>query len=245
MKQVKQLLLVLFLLATVGVRAQVAIGVATADASAMLDITSPANNKGLLIPRMTSGQRSAIGSLAEGLLVYQTDAPVGFYFYKTGVWTIIGTGTLALTTTGTSGAATLVGNTLNIPVYSGASIHFIGETFGGGIVFYITPDALHGLVAETQDQGIYNCFEAQDGISTSGNHSLAGQNFTDWRLPTKNELNLLYIQRAVVGGFASVEYWSSSEYDYTISWYQDFGNGLQDMISKFVNFYRVRAVRAF
>lgn len=56
-----------------------------ADPSAMLDITSTA--KGLLIPRMTAAQRTAIGAPVEGLMVYQTDAPVGFYFYKAGLWT--------------------------------------------------------------------------------------------------------------------------------------------------------------
>ena len=30
--------------------------------------------------------------------------------------------------------------------------HTIGEAFGGGIVFYVTPNGTHGLVAVTQDQ---------------------------------------------------------------------------------------------
>src|SRR6187401_1698583 len=48
------------------------------DASAMLDIVSV--TKGLLIPRMNAGQRTSIPSPAIGLLVYQTDGVVGFYF---------------------------------------------------------------------------------------------------------------------------------------------------------------------
>lgn len=51
-----------------------------ADNSAILDITS--STKGVLIPRMTSADRSAIVSPANGLLIYQTDAPIGFYFNK-------------------------------------------------------------------------------------------------------------------------------------------------------------------
>jgi hypothetical protein len=80
--------------------AQVGIGTTTPDASAALEITS--NNKGLLIPRMQSGERLGIVSPAPGLLVYQTDAPVsgaaagsqpGFY-YNTGTpaapaWTFL------------------------------------------------------------------------------------------------------------------------------------------------------------
>ncbi len=51
-----------------------------ADASSIFDVSS--TSKGVLIPRMTSGQRTAIGSPAQGLLVYQTDPPVGFYYNK-------------------------------------------------------------------------------------------------------------------------------------------------------------------
>lgn len=57
--------------------AQTGIGTTTPDASAKLDITS--TSKGFLIPRMTTVQRSAISSPANGLLVYQTDGVIGFY----------------------------------------------------------------------------------------------------------------------------------------------------------------------
>lgn len=68
------------------VNAQVAINT-TGDGphgSAMLDITS--SSKGVLVPRMTTALRTAIDSPAEGLLVYQTDAPSGFYFYNGAAW---------------------------------------------------------------------------------------------------------------------------------------------------------------
>jgi trimeric autotransporter adhesin len=51
---------------------------ASADASAILDVTS--TTKGMLIPRMTATQRSAISSPATGLLLYQTDGTQGFYY---------------------------------------------------------------------------------------------------------------------------------------------------------------------
>ena len=31
--------------------------------------------------------------------------------------------------------------------------HYIGEKWGGGIVFIVVADGLHGLIAETKDQG--------------------------------------------------------------------------------------------
>ncbi|MFH2096878.1 MAG: hypothetical protein ABIJ16_14305, partial [Bacteroidota bacterium] len=53
----------------------------TADPSAMLDVKSV--TKGLLVPRLTSAQRTAIPSPANGLLVYDITSN-GFYFYKSG-----------------------------------------------------------------------------------------------------------------------------------------------------------------
>lgn len=81
------------------IHAQVGIGTTTPAASALLDVNS--TSKGFLPPRMTAAQRIAISSPAEGLLIYQTNAPAGFYFYKGGVWT-----RLSETTSSTSGGAT-------------------------------------------------------------------------------------------------------------------------------------------
>ena len=55
------------------------------DTSAMLDVSSI--EKGLLIPRMTQAQRTAIALPAKGLLVYQNDGTEGFYYYDGSVWT--------------------------------------------------------------------------------------------------------------------------------------------------------------
>ena len=66
----------------------VGINTITPDASAALDVT--ATDKGMLVPRMTAAQRGLISSPATGLLVYQTDAPKGFYFYNGTAWNIMG-----------------------------------------------------------------------------------------------------------------------------------------------------------
>ena len=75
-------------LGTSGLFAQVAVNTdgSTANPSAMLDVQS--STKGMLIPRMTQAQRTAIASPATGLMVYQTDAPAGFYFYNGTAWTL-------------------------------------------------------------------------------------------------------------------------------------------------------------
>lgn len=55
-----------------------------ADASAMLDVKSV--NSGFLIPRMDASARNGISNPATGLLVFQTDAPAGFYYYNGISW---------------------------------------------------------------------------------------------------------------------------------------------------------------
>lgn len=57
------------------------------DTTAMLDVSS--TKKGLLIPRMTAQQKSAITSPATGLLVYQTDTDPGFYYYNGTSWFLL------------------------------------------------------------------------------------------------------------------------------------------------------------
>ena len=64
-----------------------------------------------------------------------------------------------------------------------------------------------------------------------------------WRLPTKDELNLIYENKNVVGGFANSYYWSSTEGDINYAWNQSFGKGFQNYLSR-TNTYYVRAVRA-
>lgn len=77
----KRLFILLFTVSAVNaVFAQsVGIGTTTPNNSAQLDITSPFNNKGILIPRMTTAQRNAIPSPAPGLIVYDTDFNDFFY----------------------------------------------------------------------------------------------------------------------------------------------------------------------
>ena len=62
----------------------VGVGVAAPDATAVLEVAS--TTKGFLFPRMTEAQRSAIGSPATGLMVYQTDGDEGVYINKSFGW---------------------------------------------------------------------------------------------------------------------------------------------------------------
>lgn len=183
--------------------------------------------------------------------------------------------------TGAQGPIGLTGATGSVGATGatgGYTVHTIGESYGGGIVFYVYDGGQHGLIAATADQSITrwhggtntNTRARADGIgaglkntaiiianqgpvdgaafaSTVCNEysvTVGGTTYGDWYLPSKYELNLLYLQRTVVGGFAASIYWSSTELNNGDAWTQLFTNGNQSNNVKFSNYY-VRAVRAF
>jgi hypothetical protein len=132
----------------------------------------------------------------------------------------------------------------DLPV-SGTAAHTIGENYGGGIIFYVTPNGQHGLIAETKDlPATVSWYGAHNSISDPSNHSLNGKSFTDWRLPTFYELNLLYSQKNVVGGFANDRYWCSLVYDETRAYAINFSDGTNGLGMNGFDYY-VRAVRSF
>ncbi|MFP4562045.1 MAG: DUF1566 domain-containing protein [Spirochaetia bacterium] len=145
---------------------------------------------------------------------------------------------------------------------------------GVGIVFYVTDGGLHGLEAAPEDQsssaqwsnvtnGLLGTTGTAIGTGSTNTNAIIGQTCHDssaaqicrdyraaeegdWFLPSKDELDELYDNKEAVGGFANTPgYCSSSEYDATDAWAQDFHNGDQDGGSKDINTPRVRAVRAF
>jgi len=158
----------------------------------------------------------------------------------------------------------------------------IGDSYQGGIVFYILQSGnpgyitgeTHGLIAATSDQstgihwyngsyiatgatatalgtGLSNTntiISSQGEVATSYAAGLAraydGGGYHDWFLPSRDELNNLYLNRVAVGGFASMPYWSSSETGAGGAWSQGLGTGYQSA-SNTSNADRVRAIRAF
>jgi hypothetical protein len=76
-------------------------------------------------------------------------------------------------------------------------------------------------------------------------YDLVLNGYSDWYLPSKDELNKLYLNKTAIGGFAAATYWSSSELSFNaVAWGQAFLSGSQSYFSVF-NTYYVRAVRAF
>ena len=73
-----------------------------------------------------------------------------------------------------------------------------------------------------------------------------GGGYTDWFLPSKDELNKLYLNRALIGGFQYV-YWSSTEdalYYNSLVFGLQFYNGQWASYNKWPERY-VRAIRSF
>jgi len=80
-------------------------------------------------------------------------------------------------------------------------------------------------------------------IRTAADYSNGGK--SDWHLPSLDELNQLYDQRATVGGLASNTYWSSSEFDVSRTWRRAFNDGSPAGGGFKTGSLRVRVVRAF
>lgn len=161
------------------------------------------------------------------------------------------------------------------------TFYAIGDTGpGGGIVFIISNGGLNGMEAAPTDQSTdtqWGCSTIVTGATgtaigdgatntqailgfpcgTASSAALiasmyAGGGFSDWFLPSRDELNTMYTQLRVnsLGSFANDGYWASSERPEVIvppvgfAHGTDFTNGNGNFNSKTVSL-RVRAARGF
>lgn len=156
----------------------------------------------------------------------------------------------------------------------------IGQSYQGGLVAYIDGTGSHGLIVAPFDQSTgmqwYNGSNTTIGTGPAGYgigqgnantnaivtsqgagnyaaklcYDLVLNGYSDWYLPSKDELNKLYENRSMLvtianGGFAANYYWSSSENLNTNAWGQYFGASVQILpfTKDYANY--VRAVRTF
>lgn len=153
----------------------IGIGTNTPDQSAALDINS--ESKGLLVPRLTIAQRTALALPAKGLLVYQTESPEGFYYNK-GIpaspkWILLGA-------TGPQGPAGATGviqsyTTDGTIAYPSNTLAFISPTLtltlqAGQKVFLAATRAMGGYAA-ANELGIYPAYQ-----STAANSPIVNLN---------------------------------------------------------------------
>ena len=150
----------------------------------------------------------------------------------------------------------------------------IGDFVQGGILFY--SGATFQLISAQQDiiiplyWGVYGT--AVSGTSTeigsgsnntnlishifanSGYSMLAANvcsgysfsGYTDWFLPSKDELNEIYLLKTIIGGFdIYTNYWSSSQYTPECAWMQYFATGMQSGLGYKDQLYKVRPIRIY
>ena len=238
---------------TANIYAQVGIGTTSPSSTAVLDLTSTA--KGFLPPRMTRAQRDGIATPLAGLMIWCDNCGVSgqLQVYDGTDWTnMIG-----------GPAFGAVGDS-----YGGGKIAYILQPGDPGYVV----GEIHGLIAAASNQstgaawgcyptpisgadgtalgtGNQNTIDIVNGCATGGIaaricNDLVLEGYSDWYLPSKDELNKLYLNRVAIGGFATAIYWSSSEFNMSQAWGQNFVNGIQFSPTKNTGYY-VRAVRAF
>jgi hypothetical protein len=119
------------------------------------------------------------------------------------------------------------------------STPYIGQNYAGGIVFYIDSTGLNGLVCAAADQGSYTWGCQGTNIPTGtafgtgatntaaivascGDANIAAKicdnlvlnSYSDWFLPSKDELSLIYtnLYAQGLGSFSTSYYWCSSQY---------------------------------
>ncbi len=142
---------------------------------------------------------------------------------------------------------------VTLSALSSAATIAIGDNYGGGKVIYILQPGdngyevkvQHGLIADQSD--ISGLFDWPDALAICDKMKKNG--YRDWYLPNKDELNKVYIKKAVIGGFVKNSarqsfYWSSSEKDADYSWSQNFKVGTRFPADKMKKGH-VRAVRTF
>ena len=236
------------------VNGKVIVGASTsASTSAVLEASS--TTQGFLPPRMTSTQRNAISSPAAGLMIWNT-TDVELEVYNGSLW---------VNMNGITDQTLTIGKT-----YQGGKVAYILVSTDPGY----DPNTQHGLIAASSDQsagikwynltssttsatgtaigtGLSNTntiISSQGPTATSYAAGLAraytGGGYTDWYLPSKDELNKLYLNRGTIGGLVANHYWSSTESGTYDAWYQHFSSGVQDGLNK-ANLLYVRAIRAF
>ncbi len=166
-----------------------------------------------------------------------------------------------------------------VPTWTSGACPQIGDFHEGGVIFYLDGTG-GGLVADIADlpdsewgchgnpisgadgtaigTGAQNTLDIEAGCTTANTaadrctHSTA-QGYTDWFLPSQDELNEMYLNKATIdatalanggSGFANDFYWGSSEFDSGDARGQNFLNGGLYVGGKF-SLFHIRAVRAF
>ena len=93
-----------------------------------------------------------------------------------------------------------------------------GKSYGGGTIFYIDRSGQHGLIAATTDLAKETGSRIPNDVgpwnrAIQSCKDYRGGGYTDWFMPSKDQLNMMYFQKNVLKGFGNDCYWSFTEDD--------------------------------
>lgn len=111
---------------------------------------------------------------------------------------------------------------------------YIGEAMQGGVCATLEP---HSLIINQKDSSSNHSWEAAI-IHCS---SISENGYRDWYLPDSDELDMMYMNREIIGGFSAKYYWSSTEISEKDAWAQNFDEHAP--VFRKTGKYRVRCVR--
>ena len=115
----------------------------------------------------------------------------------------------------------------------------LGQSYGGGIVIYVNAKGDHGMIVSSKEVGSVDYEKAQKICAAYKVGNISG-----WRLPSKDELNIIYQNRKHLGDYTKGNYWSATEEGKNSAMVQNFTNGNQSKTNKSSSC-AVRAVRPF
>lgn len=103
--------------------------------------------------------------------------------------------------------------------------YWIGDKLPDGTVYAgVSPDTGNPLYTTAQDSGRQLVWKKACEYAVM----LDAQAYRDWRVPTQNELDVLYRGRNLIGGFSMTGwYWSESAASHGMIWVQRFSDGHQ------------------
>lgn len=119
--------------------------------------TLNSTSQGFLPPRLNSIQKSQLISPEAGTIIYCTDCISGgvTMYYNGSKWVQLKDSYMSQVEPGPN-RDILKSNGSSWVSTKDSSIHYVGENYGGGIVFYVFDGGRHGLIAATEDQLINN-----------------------------------------------------------------------------------------